>query len=72
MDTSPVMRLMSRRMQTQLPVMPKLLKPTVDEYGYQKIRANEDKQAANYNKGAKDLPELQKGDSQIHPSGKLE
>jgi len=42
--------------------MPKLLKPTVDENVYQKIMANKDKQAANYNKGAKDLPELQKGD----------
>ena len=59
MDISPVMRLMSRR--TRLP-MPKLLKPTVDENVYQKIRANKDKQAANYNKGAKDLPEPQKGD----------
>lgn len=62
MDTSPVMRLMSRRTRTQLPTMPKLLKPTVDENVYQKIMANKDKQAANYNKGAKDLPELQKGD----------
>ena len=49
-------------MRIQLPIMPKLLKPTVDENVYQKIRANKDKQAANYNKGAKDLPELQKGD----------
>lgn len=62
MDTSPVMRLMSRQTRTQLPTMPKLLKPTVDENVYQKIMANKDKQAANYNKGAKDLPELQKGD----------
>ena len=31
MDTSPVMRLMSRRTRTQLPTMPELLKPTVDE-----------------------------------------
>ena len=42
--------------------MPKLLKPTVDGNVYQKIKANKDKQAANYNKEAKDLPELQKGD----------
>ena len=62
MDTSPVMRLMSRQTRTQLPIMPKLLKATVDENVYQKIRANRDKQDANYNTGAKDLPELQKGD----------
>ena len=62
MDTSPVMRLMSGRTRTQLLIMPKLLKPTVDENVYQKIRTNKDKQAANYNKRAKDLPELQKGD----------
>ena len=62
MDTSSVMRLMSRRMRTQLPTMPKLLRPTVDENVYEKIMANKDKQAANYNKGAKNLPELQKGD----------
>jgi len=42
--------------------MPRLLKPTVDENVYQKIMANIDKQAANYNKRAKDLLELQKGD----------
>ena len=52
MDTSPVMQLMSRRTRTRLPIMPKLLKPTMDENFYQKIRANKDKQAANYNKGA--------------------
>ena len=42
--------------------MPKRLKPTVDKDVYQKIVANKDKQAANYNKGAKNLAELQKGD----------
>ena len=62
MDTSPVMRLLSRWTRTPLPTMPKRLKPTVDKDVYQKIVANKDKQAANYNKGAKNLAELQKGD----------
>ena len=72
MDTSPVMQLMSRRTRTQLPAMPKLLKPSVDENVYQKIRANKDKQAANYNEGAKNLQELQKGDIvRFIPTGSL-
>ena len=57
MDSSPVVRLMSRRTRTQVPALPRLLKPVVDHV-HDKLLTNKERQASNYNKGAKDLAEL--------------
>jgi len=63
MDSSPVVRLMSRRIRTQVPTLPQLLKPVVDHNVHDKLLSNKEHQAGNYNKGAKDLAELKSGDT---------
>lgn len=73
LESSPVMRLMSRRTRTQLPTLPVLLEPVVDKNTYQKILENKEKQANQYNKGAKNLEELLTGDTvRLIPPGRSE
>ena len=63
MTTSPVQRLMSRRTKTLLPTSGKLLKPKVVEGAKKEKEKIKAKQAQYYNKSAKDLPHLNKGDT---------
>ena len=60
--SSPVQKLMSRRTKTRLPTTQKLLKPRVEKGVSRKIKQQKQKQAANYNKTAKDMRPLQLGD----------
>ena len=63
MESNPVVRLMSRRTRTQVPTLPRFLKPVVDHNVHDKLLTNKERQAGNYNKGAKDLAELKSGDT---------
>ena len=63
MQSSPVVRLMSRRTRTQVPTSPRLLIPVVDHNVHNKLLTNKERQAVNYNKGAKDLAELKSADT---------
>ena len=63
MDSSPVEHLMSRRNSTRVPTLPRLLKSVVDHRAHEKLLTNKERQAINYNKGAKDLTELKSGDT---------
>ena len=61
LKSSPAQRLMNRRTRTLLPTSAELLKPKiVDEAGNMQRRT--DKQAAQFNKSAKDLKPLDEGD----------
>jgi hypothetical protein len=61
-ESSPAQRPMSRRTKTLLPTTAKLLAPRVVENHDQEVVRGKDRQAKYYNKGAKDLPPLRKGD----------
>ena len=61
-ESSPAQRLMSRRTKMLLPMTSKLLAPRVVENHDQEIVKGQDRQAKYYNRGAKDLPRLRKGD----------
>ena len=63
MESSPVVQLMNRRTRTQVPTLPRLLKPVVDHNVHDKLLTNKERQAFNYNKGASDLAELKSGDT---------
>ena len=63
MESSPVVRLTNRRSRTQVPTLPRLLIPVVDHNVHNKLLTNKERQAVNYNKGAKDLAELKSGDT---------
>lgn len=63
MDSSPVVRIMSRRTRTQVPTLPRLLRLVVDVNVHDKLLTNKERQASNYNKGVKDLAELKSGDT---------
>jgi hypothetical protein len=62
MDTSPVQRMMQRRTKTLLPTTKQLLKPKINKQVIQHHQQRQQEQAKHYNKGAKDLPKLKKGD----------
>ena len=62
MDTSPVQRLMLRRTKTLLPTTKQLLKPKINKRVIQQHHERQQEQARQYNKNAKDLPKLKKGD----------
>ena len=53
-----MVRLMKRRTRTQVPTLPRLLIPV-----HNKLLTNKERQAVNYNNGAKDLAELKSGDT---------
>ena len=63
MESSPVVRLMNRPTSTQIPTLPRLLKPVVDHNVHDKLLINRERQGINYNKRAKDLAELKSGDT---------
>ena len=63
MGSSPVVRLMNRWTRIQVPTLPRLLKPVVDHSVHNKLLTNKERQAVNYNKGAKDLAELKSGET---------
>ena len=50
-----MVRLMNRRTRTQIPTLPWLLIPVVDHNVPNKVLTNKQRQAVNYNKGAKEL-----------------
>ena len=58
-----MVRLMNRWTRTQFPTLPRLLIPVVDHNVHNKLLTNKERQAVNYNKGAKDLAELKSGDT---------
>ena len=64
MDSSPAQRLMNRRTKTLLPTARALLQPrvTYPEKEKRKLEKKQEQQAKYYNRGAKDLQELAKGD----------
>ena len=62
LNTSPAQRLMSRRTKTLLPTTDKLLQPEVAQDQQSKLMASKARQAKYYNRGAKNLPELNRGD----------
>jgi len=61
--TSPAQRLFSRRTRTLLPTTVTMLHPKVPTNTVKDFTASKIKQAFYYNRGAKDLPPLQPGDS---------
>jgi hypothetical protein len=61
-ESSLAQSLMSRRTKTLLPTTAKLLAPRVVENHNQEIVKGQDRQSKFYNRGAKDLPHLRKGD----------
>ena len=61
-ESSAAQRQMSRRTRTLLPTTAKLLAPRVVENHNQEIVKGQDRQAKYYNREAKDLPHLRKGD----------
>ena len=63
MDSSPTQRLMSRRTRHTLPISDELLKPKVVENVRQKKMLKHQQSKFQYDKGAKDLPELVIGQS---------
>lgn len=63
MDNSSVVQLMSRQTRTQVPTLPRLLRPVVDHNVHDKLLINKEHQASNYHKGAKDIEELKSGDT---------
>ena len=63
MGSSPAQRLFGRRTRTLLPSSERLLKPKIVTGVSDKLVARQRRQAKFYNKGAKDLPALSKGDT---------
>ncbi|XP_062516385.1 uncharacterized protein K02A2.6-like [Corticium candelabrum] len=61
--TSPAQRLFNRRTRTLLPTKASLLEPKMnpDESDHQRV--NKEKQKANYDRNARDLPQLRPGDT---------
>ena len=62
LNSSPVQRLMGRRTRTRLPTSTKLLNPKLPSRVKQQVETKRRKQARYYNRGSKQLPELQPGD----------
>ena len=62
MSSSPAQRLMSRRTRTLLPARETLLKPKLAESVQEERNKIKRKQALCYNRNAKDLPPLERGD----------
>jgi len=62
---SPVQRLLNRRTRSLLPMSAGLLKPTVadEDTTHTKLRLRQQQQARYYNRGARDLDPLEKGDA---------
>ena len=61
--SSPVQRLFGRRTKTLSPTAGTLLQPKIMEGTEDKLKERKTKQALFYNKGTKELPELQPGDT---------
>ena len=68
MRSSPAQRLMSRRTRMLLPARETLLKPQLAESVQEERNKIKRKQAFYYNRNAKDLPPLERGDSAIKAS----
>ena len=69
-NSSPALRLMNRRTKTTLPTSTSLLKPYVPENTDTNIARKQLKQQRYYNKGAKELGQLRKGDRvKVQPFG---
>ena len=65
-NSSPAQRLLNRRIKSRLPTAEHLLLPRTAEQleaEAKKLQCNQEKQKHNYDKTAKDLPELQRGDT---------
>ena len=69
-NTSPAMRLYSRRTKTLLPTSAPLLKPQIPENVHTNLKMAQTKQAETYNRAAKDMRSLRPGDVvRIKPVG---
>jgi hypothetical protein len=64
-NSSPAQRLFNRRTRTRLPMTTRLLQPRTAnlETEHEKLKLNQSKRADNYNKHAKDLPNLNEGNT---------
>ena len=62
MDLSPAQLLMSRRLQSTLPMTHSLLTPTINEDVTERLKDRQEKQQVYYNRGARPLPPLSEGD----------
>ncbi len=70
MQSSPSQRLMSRRTKTLLPTTPTLLTPKTEENVVNELKASKKRAAFYYNRGARDLKPLQRGDVvRVSPQG---
>ena len=63
MDLSPAQLLMSRRLQSTLPMMHSLLTPAINEDVTEQLKDRQEKQQVYYNRGARALPPLSEGDT---------
>ena len=63
LGTSPVQRLMSRRIRAQPPIIPQLLTPVVQPGTYQQLLTNKERQVRAYNRGSTDMGALWNGDT---------
>ena len=69
MDSSPVQRMFGRRMRTLLPISKQLLKPETQKGVSEKLKERKQVQSKHFNRGSKELPELQKNEIvRIQPS----
>ncbi len=69
MDSSPAQRMFGLRMKTLLPTSNQLLQPETQKGVSDKLRAQKTIQSKYFNRGSKELPELQKDDIvRIQPS----
>lgn len=63
LNSSPAQRFFGRRTRTLLPIKNSLLKPELQTKVKEKKRIKQNKQERFYNRGAKELPALEKGDT---------
>ena len=69
MDSSPAQRMFGRRMRTLLPISKQLLKPETQKGVSEKLKERKQVQSKDFNRGSKELPELQKNEIvRIQPS----
>ena len=69
MDSSPAQRMFGRHMRTLLPISKQLLKPETQKGVSEELKERKQVQSKHFNRGSKELPELQKNEIvRIQPS----
>jgi len=69
MDLSPAQLLMSRRLRSTLPLTHSLLAPTVNKGVTKQLKDQQERQQVYYDRGARPLPPLSKGDTVQYRTG---